>query len=50
MPMYNPPHPGEVIRSDVVEAYGLTVTGAAKALGVSRQALPGLLNSTARWT
>ena len=23
MPMYNPPHPGEVIRSDVVEAHGL---------------------------
>ena len=45
MPMYNPPHPGEVIRSEIIEAHGLTVTGAAKALGVSRQALSGLLNS-----
>ena len=43
--MHNPPHPGEVIRTEIVEANGLTVTGAAKALGVSRQALSGLLNS-----
>lgn len=45
MPMHNPPHPGEVIRAELVEANGLTVTGAAKALGVSRQALSGLLNT-----
>ena len=44
MPMFNPPHPGEVIRTEIVEANGLTVTAAAKALGVSRQALSGLLN------
>ncbi|MEP7353609.1 MAG: HigA family addiction module antitoxin [Acidobacteriota bacterium] len=43
--MHNPPHPGEVIRSEIIEANGLTVTDAAKALGVSRQALSGLLNS-----
>lgn len=42
--MYNPPHPGEVIRTEIIEAHGLTVTGAARALGVSRQALSGLLN------
>jgi addiction module HigA family antidote len=44
MPMYNPPHPGAVIRSEIIEAHGLTVTDAAEVLGVSRQALSGLLN------
>ncbi len=44
MPMYNPPHPGAVIRTEIVEANNLTVSDAAKALGVSRQALSGLLN------
>lgn len=45
MPMYNPPHPGEVIRAEIIEAHGLTVTRAAQLLGVSRQALSGLLNA-----
>jgi len=45
MPMHNPPHPGEVIRAEIIEAHGLTVTNAAKVLGVSRQALSGLLNA-----
>ena len=44
MPMHNPPHPGEVIRAEIIEANGLTVTAAAKVLGVSRQSLSGLLN------
>jgi addiction module HigA family antidote len=47
MPMYNPPHPGEVIRAEIIEAHNLTVTGAAKVLGVSRQALSSLLNGQA---
>ena len=37
--MFNPPHPGEVIRTEIIEAHKLTVTAAAKVLGVSRQAL-----------
>ena len=45
MPMHNPPHPGEVIRAEIIEGNCLTVTEAAKALGVSRQALSGLLNA-----
>jgi len=45
MPMHNPPHPGEVIRTEIIEANGLTVTDAARILGVSRQALSGLLNA-----
>lgn len=47
MPMKNPPHPGDFIRTEIVEAAGLTVTAAAIALGVSRPALSSLLNSRA---
>ena len=42
--MHNPPHPGEVIRELCVKPLGLTVTEAAKALGISRKALSELLN------
>ncbi|MGK7345225.1 MAG: HigA family addiction module antitoxin [Candidatus Nitrospinota bacterium M3_3B_026] len=42
--MYNPPHPGELIREMCLEPLGLSVTGAAEALGVSRKALSELLN------
>jgi antitoxin HigA-1 len=38
-----PVHPGEIIREDVLPQVGLTVTGAAKALGVSRQMLHDIL-------
>src|SRR5260221_14074265 len=47
MPMFNPPHPGEVIRKEIIEAHELTVTAASKVLGVSRQALSSLLNCQA---
>src|SRR5882724_3846907 len=47
MPMFNPPHPGEVIRTEIIEAHNLSVTAAAKVLGVSRQALSSLLNGQA---
>ena len=33
MEMFNPPHPGELIREDCMEPLGLTVTEAAKGLG-----------------
>ena len=42
--MHNPPHPGEVIRDLCLEPLGLTVTAAAKGLGVSRKAFSELLN------
>ena len=42
--MYNPPHPGEVIREFCLAPLGVSVTEAAKALGVSRKALSELLN------
>ena len=44
MTMHNPPHPGEVIRELCIEPLGLSVTAAAKGLGVSRKALSELLN------
>ena len=47
MPMKNPPHAGDFIRTEIVEAAGLTVTAAAVALGVSRPALSSLLNGKA---
>ena len=47
MRMHNPPHPGEVIRGLVMEPLGLTVTEAAKALGISRKTLSAILNGRA---
>jgi len=44
MPMKNPPHVGGLIRREVIEPLGLTVTEAAKVLQVGRQALSALLN------
>jgi addiction module HigA family antidote len=47
MRMYNPPHPGEVIKSLCLEPLGITVTQAADALGVSRKTLSAILNGRA---
>jgi addiction module HigA family antidote len=47
MPMKNPPHPGDFIRTEIIEPAGLTVTAAAKALRVSRPTLSSLLNGKA---
>jgi len=47
MPMKNPPHPGDFIRTEIIEPAGLTVTAAAFALRVSRPALSSLLNAKA---
>ena len=45
--MKNPPHPGRIVRQDCVEPLGLTITDAAKALGVTRQTLNNLVNGKA---
>jgi antitoxin HigA-1 len=45
--MHNPPHPGEIIREFCVEPLNLTITDAAKALGVTRKTLSTLLNGRA---
>ena len=47
MTMHNPPHPGEHIRHDYLAPLGLTVTEAARRLGVTRQALNNLVNGRA---
>ncbi len=47
MQMYNPPHPGEIIRELCLEPLELTVTRAAEALGVSRKTLSAILNGRA---
>ena len=39
-----PTHPGEILREDVIKPLGLTVTEAAKRLGVTRKTLSELLN------
>ena len=46
-PMHNPPHPGEILRSLCLEPLGLSVTDAAKGLGVSRKTLSSVLNGRA---
>ncbi|MCG9027011.1 HigA family addiction module antidote protein [Laribacter hongkongensis] len=45
--MFNPPHPGETLREDIFPGLGLTVTEAAKQLGVSRVALSRVANGKA---
>ncbi len=47
MPMKNPPHPGDFIRTEIIQPAGLSVTAAAAALKVSRPALSSLLNGKA---
>lgn len=47
MKMHDPPHPGEVLRALCLEPLGLSVTDAAKALGVSRKTLSAILNGRA---
>ena len=42
-----PAHPGQFIRMEVMEPLGLSVTDAAKVLGVTRPALSALLNGRA---
>jgi antitoxin HigA-1 len=45
--MKNPCHPGEFIRSEIIEPLGLTVTEAARVLGITRAALSAFLNERA---
>lgn len=47
MAMSNPPHPGEVVRSVLIEGKHLSVTEAAKMLGISRATMSKLLNCRA---
>jgi antitoxin HigA-1 len=42
--MKNPSHPGRIVRDDCIKPLGLTITKAAKILGVTRQALNNVVN------
>jgi antitoxin HigA-1 len=48
--MKNPPHPGDLIRTEVIEALGLNVSKAAEILGVRRATLSDLLHGKAALT
>jgi addiction module HigA family antidote len=50
MEMFNPSHPGDFIRSEIIKPLKISVTRAATILGVSRPALSTLLNSRAALT
>lgn len=47
MHMKNPPHLGRIVRQECIEPLGLTVTQAARSLGVTRQTLNNLVNCRA---
>ena len=47
MLMHNPPHPGLIIKELCLVPLGITVTDAAKALGVSRKTLSSIINGKA---
>jgi antitoxin HigA-1 len=42
--MFDPPHPGRMVRQECLEPLGLSVTEGARVLGVTRQALNNLVN------
>ena len=47
MAMRNPVHPGAIVREDCLAELGMTVTAAARHLGVGRPALSALINEKA---
>lgn len=47
MVMFNPAHPGEVLRELYLDELGLSITKAAKGLGISRKTLSELVNGKA---
>ena len=50
MPMHNPPHPGDLIRTEIIRALGLSVSKAAEILKVRRATLSDLLHGKAALT
>jgi antitoxin HigA-1 len=50
MPMKNPPHPGDLIRTEILEALGLNVSKASEILKVRRATLSDLLHGKAALT
>jgi addiction module HigA family antidote len=48
--MKNPPHPGLSVKHDCLDPLGLTVTAAAKLLGVPRETLNDLIHTRRGWS
>ncbi len=44
MNMYNPPHPGEILKIDYLSPLNLTITEVAKGLGIARKNLSAIIN------
>jgi addiction module HigA family antidote len=44
MQIFNPPHPGEIIKELCLEPLGLTVTKTAESLNISRKTLSAIIN------
>lgn len=50
MKMYNPPHPGEIIKGLWLEPMDVSITEAAQAMGISRKTLSKIINGHGRIT
>ena len=50
MPMKNPPHPGDLIKTEIIKALGLSVSKASEILKVRRATLSDLLHGKAALT
>jgi antitoxin HigA-1 len=50
MPMTNPPHPGDLIKTEIIEALGLNISRAAEILRVRRATLSDLLHGKSALT
>ncbi|MCB0112205.1 MAG: HigA family addiction module antidote protein [Caldilineaceae bacterium] len=48
--MYNPPHPGEIIKGLWLNPMGASITDAAQAMGISRKTLSKVINGHGRVT
>ncbi|MBF0099888.1 MAG: HigA family addiction module antidote protein [Desulfobacterales bacterium] len=48
MKMYNPPHPGEIIKEFCVDACNMKISHAAKLLGVTPKTFSALVNGKTR--
>ena len=44
MLQFNPPHPGEIIKTDYIDPLGLTITDVADGLGIARKNLSAIIN------
>jgi len=50
MKMYNPPHPGEIIKGLWLDPCGVSITDAAQAMAISRKTLSKIVNGRGRVT